>query len=65
MGVEDLLQKHSLLEADIKVIGERVKSVNKQADPFGITANEAGESKAPTWRLLSLLLPHYEWRISY
>ena len=34
MGVDDLLQKHSLLEADIKVIGERVKSVNGQADPF-------------------------------
>ena len=27
MGVEDLLQKHSLVEADINVLGERVKSV--------------------------------------
>jgi len=34
MGVEDLLQKHSLLEADIKVVGERVKSVNGQAGNF-------------------------------
>lgn len=25
MGVEDLLQKHSLVEADINVLGERVK----------------------------------------
>lgn len=34
MGVEDLLQKHSLLEADINVVGERVKSVNGQAERF-------------------------------
>ncbi|XP_026477327.1 spectrin beta chain isoform X2 [Ctenocephalides felis] len=27
MGVEDLLQKHSLVEADINVLGERVKAV--------------------------------------
>jgi spectrin beta len=27
MGVEDLLQKHSLLEADINVLGERVRNV--------------------------------------
>lgn len=25
MGVEDLLQKHALVEADINVLGERVK----------------------------------------
>ena len=34
MGVEDLLQKHSLLEADINVVGERVKQVNGQAEKF-------------------------------
>ena len=34
MGVEDLLQKHSLLESDIHVVGERVKTVNKQAERF-------------------------------
>ncbi|XP_033733758.1 spectrin beta chain-like isoform X6 [Pecten maximus] len=34
MSVEDLLQKHSLLEADIHVLGERVKTVNTQADRF-------------------------------
>ena len=34
MGVEDLLQKHSLLEADINVVGERVKTVNSQASRF-------------------------------
>lgn len=30
MGVEDLLQKHSLVEADINVLGERVKVKRKQ-----------------------------------
>ncbi|XP_067680907.1 spectrin beta chain-like isoform X4 [Haliotis asinina] len=34
MGVEDLLQKHSLLEADIHVVGERVKTVNSSATRF-------------------------------
>ena len=31
MGVEDLLEKHSLLEADVYVAGERVNAVNSQA----------------------------------
>ena len=34
MGVEDLLQKHSLLEADVNVVGERVGNVNGQAQRF-------------------------------
>ncbi|XP_056020671.1 spectrin beta chain-like isoform X15 [Ostrea edulis] len=34
MSVEDLLQKHSLLEADIHVLGERVKTVNTSAVKF-------------------------------
>lgn len=34
MGVEDLLQKHSLLESDIHIVGERVKTVNGQANRF-------------------------------
>lgn len=34
MGVEDLLQKHSLVEADINVLGERVKSVVQQSQRF-------------------------------
>lgn len=34
MGVEDLLQKHSLLEADINVLGERVKTVIKHSQRF-------------------------------
>ncbi|KAH3857025.1 hypothetical protein DPMN_099622 [Dreissena polymorpha] len=34
MGVDDLLQKHGLLESDIHVLGERVKTVNIQANKF-------------------------------
>lgn len=34
MGVDDLLQKHGLLESDIHVLGERVKTVNLQANRF-------------------------------
>ena len=34
MGVEDLIQKHQLLEADINVVSDRVKNVNGQAEKF-------------------------------
>lgn len=34
MGVEDLLQKHSLVEADINVLGERVKAVVQHSQRF-------------------------------
>lgn len=34
MGVEDLLQKHSLLESDIAIVGSRVKTINAQAQYF-------------------------------
>jgi spectrin beta len=34
IGVEDLLQKHSLVEADINVLGERVKQVRKRTMCF-------------------------------
>ncbi|XP_017777112.1 PREDICTED: spectrin beta chain isoform X3 [Nicrophorus vespilloides] len=34
MGVEDLLQKHNLLEADINILGERVKGVASQSQRF-------------------------------
>ena len=30
-GVEDLLQKHSLVESDISSLAERVKQLNEQA----------------------------------
>lgn len=34
LGVQDLLQKHSLVEADIAAMADRVKSVNNQAESF-------------------------------
>ncbi|KJH51468.1 spectrin repeat-containing domain protein [Dictyocaulus viviparus] len=34
MGVEDLLQKHALLESDINIIGERVRNAVAQAQRF-------------------------------
>lgn len=34
MGVEDLLQKHALVEADINVLGERVKTVVQNSQRF-------------------------------
>lgn len=34
MGVEDLLQKHQLLEADIRVLGDRMGQVLASAQPF-------------------------------
>lgn len=37
LGVEDLLQKHALVEADISIQAERVKVVNTSANKYAIT----------------------------
>ncbi|XP_010784328.1 spectrin beta chain, non-erythrocytic 1-like [Notothenia coriiceps] len=34
LGVEDLLQKHALVEADISIQADRVKTVNRNAQKF-------------------------------
>ncbi|MFH4980343.1 hypothetical protein AB6A40_007052 [Gnathostoma spinigerum] len=34
MDVEELLQKHALIESDINIVGERVKNVNREAENF-------------------------------
>lgn len=34
LGVEDLLQKHALVEADIGIQADRVKNVNSNAQKF-------------------------------
>ena len=34
LSVQDLLEKHTLLEADIVTINERVKAINSQASKF-------------------------------
>ncbi|KAM6956795.1 spectrin beta chain, non-erythrocytic 1-like isoform 2-T2 [Aplochiton taeniatus] len=36
LGVEDLLQKHSLVEADIAIQADRVKAVNNNAQRFAV-----------------------------
>lgn len=49
LGVEDLMQKHALVEADIGIQADRVKSVNKNAQKF-ITDSEGerGRHLQPT-----------------
>ncbi len=42
MGVEDLLQKHSLVEADINVLGDRVKSVVRNSQRFISEVQDTG-----------------------
>lgn len=34
MDVEDLLQKHALIESDINIIADQIQNVNKQAEKF-------------------------------
>ena len=34
LGVEDLLQKHALVEADISIQADRVRNVNRNAQKF-------------------------------
>lgn len=36
LGVEDLLQKHALVEADIGIQADRVRSVNSNAQKFAV-----------------------------
>lgn len=49
MGVEDLLQKHSLLEADINVLGERVKTVVQHSQKFIDESPVEGLFKVSLW----------------
>ncbi|KAG1659209.1 Spectrin beta chain [Nymphon striatum] len=42
MGVQDLLQKHSLVEADINVLGERVKTVVQNSQKYIEESPEEG-----------------------
>ncbi|TKR87947.1 hypothetical protein L596_012272 [Steinernema carpocapsae] len=47
MDVEDLLQKHALLESDINIVGERVRSVNGQAEKFTAPEGPDGSGYKP------------------
>lgn len=44
LGVEDLLQKHALVEADIAIQADRVKAVTTNATKFSV--NDSGEQSA-------------------
>lgn len=52
MDVEDLLQKHSLLESDINIVGNRVKNVNDQAEKFTLPNGPDGSGYKPVEPLL-------------
>lgn len=57
LGVEDLLQKHALVEADIGIQAERVRGVNASAQKFATD----GEGKdGPTL----MVPPHHQRPIS-
>ena len=61
LGVEDLLQKHALLESDIHVVGDRVKSVNGQAEHFVTTDFlDAGGYKSCDPQVVSDHMSHLE-----
>ncbi|XP_047735798.1 spectrin beta chain isoform X3 [Hyalella azteca] len=49
MGVQDLLQKHSLLEADINVLGERVKTVMEHSQRF-LDIGDVADGEEPPYR---------------
>jgi len=44
MGVEDLLQKHSLIEADVNMLGERIRNVVRGSEDF---INDGAEAYRP------------------
>ncbi|XP_074662524.1 spectrin beta chain-like isoform X4 [Tubulanus polymorphus] len=60
MGVEDLLQKHSLLEADINVVGDRVKAVNGSAEKYvtGDLPEEAGDYRPCDTQIVTDRMSH-------
>lgn len=43
LGVEDLLQKHALVEADIAIQADRVKAVTTNANKYSV--NDDGEQR--------------------
>uniref|UniRef100_A0A915D0N2 Uncharacterized protein n=2 Tax=Ditylenchus dipsaci TaxID=166011 RepID=A0A915D0N2_9BILA len=47
MDVEDLLQKHALLESDINIIADQIQTVNKQAEKFTTEEGPDGSGYNP------------------
>lgn len=50
LGVEDLLQKHALVEADIGIQADRVRNVNSNAQKFAVDVE--GEKRSSCLLLL-------------
>lgn len=42
MDVEDLLQKHALVESDLNIISDQIQTVNKQAEKFTLDEGPDG-----------------------
>lgn len=57
LGVEDLLQKHALVEADIGIQADRVRNVNRNAQKFAIDTE--GETDRQTDRYFLFLLAFF------
>lgn len=55
LGVEDLLQKHALVEADIAIQADRVKAVSTNANKYSV--NDDGEQHAAS----SVLVPWFKY----
>lgn len=51
LGVEDLLQKHALVEADIAIQADRVKAVNTNANKYSL--NNDGEQHPAVFKYLN------------
>lgn len=45
MGVEDLLQKHQLIDSDIGAVGKRVQNINSQASRYTNPDGPDGSSR--------------------
>lgn len=45
MDVEDLLQKHALIESDINIIADQIQNVNKQAEKFIVEDSDNSTGK--------------------
>lgn len=68
MGVEELFQKHALLESDIGIVGERIKVINKQAEKFTSPDGPDGSGEClfcSLWLLLVLQANAYYYYYSH
>ena len=62
MGVEDLLQKHALLEAAVAAQNERMTAVNQKADDYYSRILEQSGKRLTVWKLQEV---HFFWSPHY